>query len=275
MNKQAKVAIVMLVAVILAYYGRDYLGTVEIPLTYIVLVMGFMGFFLYSASIGSWRYATPQIIAPNFHASILFDPYDIPNTDYVAIPFGSYMAVGMSKEGGEGTLITLKSLIKKVSPNLLANIALGQIMEYGYDDYSIQPNNKYVNSSNYLCFCPMMPYRLEWLPPKIIDFIESDKGKFKGPYFFGYALDETKAIDLFGEDELKQYLSSIAVLSKNYADTNALIHTYRDLSEGNFRAVSRFVDTLGGINKALYPTDWKSKFIGDKDRRKIERDDER
>jgi len=275
MNKQAKVAIIMLVAVILAYYGRDYLGAVEIPLTYILLVMGFTGYFLYSASIGSWRYATPQIIAPNFHASILFDPYEIPNTDYIAVPIGSYMAVGMSKEGGEGTLITLKSAVKKVSPNLVANIAIGQILEFGYDDYNIQPNNKYVKSSNFLCFCPMMPYRLEWLPPKIIDFIESDKGKFKGPFFFGYALDETKAIDLFTEDQLKVYLESIKILSKNYSDTNALIHTYRDLSEGNFRAVSRFIDTLGGINKSLYPTDWKSKFIGDKDRRKIERDDER
>lgn len=265
----------MLVAVVLAYYGRDYLGVVEIPTTYIVLVFGFMGFFLYSASVGSWRYATPQIIAPNFHASILFEPYDIPNTDCIAVPIGSYMAVGMSKEGGEGTVITFKSAIKKVNPNLVANIAIGQIMEFGYDQYSIEPNNKYVNSSNFLCFCPLMPYRLEWLAPQIVDFLESDKGKFKGPYFFGYALEESKAIDLFGEKDLKTYLESIAILSKNYSDTNMLIHTYRDLSEGNFRAVSRFIDTLGGINKSLYPTDWKSKFIGDKDRRKIDRDDER
>jgi len=274
MNKLTKIMIAMLVAVILAYYLRDYFGVVEIPITYILLVMGFMGFFLYNASIGSWRYASPQFIAPNFHASVIFDPYDIPNSDYVAIPIGSYMAVGMASEGGQGTLICLKSTIKKISPNLVGNIAIGQILEYGYDQYSIDANNKYVNSSNYLCFCPMMPYKLEWLPPKVIDFIESDNRKFKGPYFFGYALDESKAIDLFSKDQLKQYLESISILGKNYTDTNAIIHTYRQFSEGNFRALTRAVDTLGGINKSLFPSDWKSKLL-DKDRRKIERDDER
>lgn len=274
MNKQVKIMLIMLVAVVIAYYGKDYLGSVEIPLTYIVLVFGFMGFFLYSASIGSWRYSSPQIIAPNFHASILFDPYEIPNTDYIAIPIGSYMAVGMASEGGQGTLITLKSAIKKVSPNLVGNIAIGQIIEFGYDEYQIQPNNKYVNYSNYLCFCPLIPYKLEWLAPKIIDFVESDSSKFKGPYFFGYSLDENKAIDLFPPDQLKQYLESITILAKHYTDTNALIHTYRQFSEGNFKALTRAVDTLGGINKSLYPSDWKSKLF-DKDRKKIERDDDR
>lgn len=271
MNKQMKLGIIMVACVALSYYGRNHLPTMKIPLTYIVLVMGF---FLYVASVGSWRYASPQIIAPNFHASILFDPYDIPNTDYVAFPFGSYMAGGIASEGGEGTLVVLKSALKKVSPNFIGNIAIGQILEFGYDDYEILPNSKYVNSSNYLCFCPLMPHKLEWLSPKIVDFIESDKGKFKGPYYFGYALDESRAIDVFDNDQLKQYLDSIGILAKQYNDTNKLIHTYRDLSEGNFRAITRFVDALGSMNKALYPTDWKSKIL-DKDRRKIDRDDDR
>lgn len=274
MNKQVKIMIIMLVAVVIAYYGKDYLGSVEMPITYMLLVISFMGYFLYSASIGSWRYSSPQLIAPNFHASILFDPYDIPNSDYVAIPIGSYMAVGMASEGGEGTLITLKSAIKKVSPNLVGNIAIGQIMEFGYKEYQIEPNNKYVNYSNYLSFCPMIAYKIEWLPPKVIDFIQSDISKFKAPYFFGYALDESKAIDVFTSDQLKLYLESISILAKHYTDTNALIHTYREFLEGNFRAITRAVDTLGGINKSLYPTDWKSKLF-DRDRKKIERDDDR